>query len=449
MSSTSSADSAARRRENAIWQGAATSVVAKAVSALCLLAQVPVAVGYLGTELFGLWMTLTSVLSLAAFADLGVGAGVQNEAGTLLGREQRAGIKATCANGLALLAMVALALVIALLAIWQWLPWENWLNLTDPSVKADARQGLLVLVILFGATFPLTSLSRLAFGLQLGWLANLWLAAINVLTLAAVLAARRASLNFTAFVVVAALPVLLGHLGLAFQLFRRQGWRWSDLPYPTAGHMSRLLRAGLPFTLPQLGALSLTFVPPLVLSSVLGPAAVTPWNIAHRLLGLFGVAQQILLTQLWPAYTEAHARGDWVWLKRNYRRSILGGLCLIALPQALFCFWGEAAVDIWTRGAVVLPAGFAFWAGLHAAVISVSQAPAFLLNSLGRMHGQAVYGFGATVVALAIAPRLAREFGLSGISMGVVVLWSTVYLPLIYLDAAAGTKRLQGANSGE
>jgi O-antigen/teichoic acid export membrane protein len=440
MPSTSSADTVARR-EKAIWQGAAASVVAKAVSALCLLAQVPIAVSYLGTELFGLWMTLTSVLSLAAFADLGVGAGVQNEAGTLLGRERRDEIAATCANGLALLAIVALAVVAMLLAAWQWLPWENWLGFTEASVRAEARRGLLVLLVLFGASFPLTSLSRLAFGLQLGWLANLWLAAINVLTLIAVLVAQGAGLDFTAFVVVAGLPFLIGHLGMAAQLFRRQGWRWRKLPYPTSGHMGRLLRAGLPFTLPQLGALALTFVPPLILSGMLGPAAVTPWNLAHRLLGLFSVGQQILLTQLWPAYTEAHARGDWRWLQLNYRRSLLGGLVLVALPQVLFVFWGEKAVELWTQGTVVLPVSFALWAGGHAAVIALAQAPAFLLNSLGRVRGQAVYGFGATLAVLALAPWLVREWGLPGISMGVVIVWGVVYLPLIYLDAAVATKR--------
>jgi O-antigen/teichoic acid export membrane protein len=205
--------------------------------------------------------------------------------------------------------------------------------------------------------------------------------------------------------------------------------------------MTRLLRAGLPFTLPQLGALSLTFVPPLILSAVLGPAAVTPWNLAHRLLGLFGVAQQILLTQLWPAYTEAHARGDWTWLQRNYRRTIVGSMCLIALPQGLFYFWGEAAMSIWTGGVAIMPTSFALWAGLHAAATSLTQAPAFLLNSLGRMRGQALYGFGVTAIALAVSPWLVARWGVAGISMGVVVLWSAIYLPLIYLDAAVATKR--------
>jgi O-antigen/teichoic acid export membrane protein len=439
--------SAARRREHAIWQGAATSVVAKAVSALCLLAQVPIAVGYLGTELFGLWMTLTSVLSLAAFADAGVGAGVQNETGDLLGRERREEIRATCANGLALLSLVALVLTGVLLAAWRWLPWDAWLGLAEGGVRAEARRGLLVLIVIFGATFPLTSLSRLAFGLQLGWLANLWLAAINVLTLLAVLAARGAALGFTAFVMIAALPVLIGHAGLAVQLFRRLGWRWSELPYPTRGHMGRLLLSGLPFMLPQLAALSLNFAPPLILSGVLGPAAVTPWNLAHRLLGLFSVAQQILLTQLWPAYTEANARGESAWLQRSYRRSIQAGLLLVALPQVLFVFWGAPAVAWWTGDAVQLGAGFALCVGLQAAAMSLTQAPAFLLNSLGRVRGQAVYGVGATFGVLVASPWLVREWGLSGMALGVVALWVGIYLPFIYLDAARATQRLRATHN--
>ncbi len=440
MSSLSSVDPIVRRRETAIWQGAAASVVAKAVNALCLLAQVPVALGYLGAELFGLWMTLTSVLSLMAFADLGVGSGVQNEAGRLLGEERRGDLMATCVNGVAVLGLISLGLAVLLLAAWQWLPWEPWLGVGDDALRQEARTGLLILIAVFCANFPLTAVSRFAFGVQLGWLANLWLAAIASLTLMAVFVARGLTLDFGGFVLVAAAPMLLGHLGLTVHVAKKMGWSLRRAAYPKFGHMMGLARHGLPFTLPQLGALAMMFAPPLVISAQLGPAAVTPWHLALRLLGLFSVAQQVLLTQLWPAYTEARARGDWAWMRKHYRRSVLGGVALIALPQALFFLWGGVAVDAWSSGAVTLPAGFAVWAGLHAAALSLGQAPSFLLNSLSRMRGQATYGFAATALALGLTPTMVKTGGLAGVAGAIAVVWAVIYLPLIYLEASLASR---------
>ena len=71
-------------------------------------------------------------------------------------------------------------------AAWWWLPWEGWLGLAVPEIAGDARRGLLVLIILFCANLSLTVLARLAYGLQLSWLANAWAAAAQVLTLLAV-----------------------------------------------------------------------------------------------------------------------------------------------------------------------------------------------------------------------------------------------------------------------
>lgn len=440
MSSPSSVDPIVRRRETAIWQGAAASVVAKAVNALCLLAQVPIALGHLGAELFGLWMTLTSILSLMAFADFGVGSGVQNEAGRLLGEERRGDLMATCVNGVAVLGLISLGLAALLLAGWRCLPWENWLGIANAAMREEARTGLLILIVIFCANFPLTAVSRFAFGVQLGWLANLWLAAIAALTLIAVYAASGLALGFASFVLVAAAPVVLGHVGLTFHVARKLDWSLRDVPYPNFGHMLALARHGLPFTLPQLGALAMTFMPPLVISAQLGPAAVTPWHLVHRLLGLFSVAQQALLTQLWPAYTEARARGDWPWMQKQYWRSVLGGVALIALPQALFFLWGPIAISAWTTDTVMMPAWFALCAGLQAAALSLGQAPSFLLNSLSRMRGQATYGFAATALALALTPTLAHTGGLAGVAGVIAVVWAVFYLPLIYLEARLASR---------
>jgi O-antigen/teichoic acid export membrane protein len=432
------------RREKAIWQGATASLVAKVVAALCGLAQVPVAVNYLGPELFGLWMTLTSALTLMAFADFGIGAGVQNETAAALGRGVLREAQAILANGVALLGVVAAVLLVVLGGLVFIIPWQAVLSLRDELQAAEARRGLAVLAVLFCLNLPLTAVARLAFGAQLGWLANAWYAAINLLTLLAVLASTGLKLGFVAFVALTAAPQLLGHALLAVHLLKKLGWSAGMFAKPDRASMRRLWRAGLPFTLPQLGALALTSCPPVVISAVLGPAAVTPYNLCQRLIGLFSVLQQVLLTQLWPAYTEARARGDHAWLRRTYRRSIALTAGCIALPQLTFGLWGPWAVAVWSHEAVRVATPFALLCGLHGAALAFGQPPAFLLNAFGRMRGQATYGIFAVAFGLAAMPWALRIWGLPG-AVGILsVAWLLVFLPWIYRDASKALQEGEG-----
>src|SRR3954464_8085519 len=66
-------------RSRAVGMFFATSLAARALGISCQLLQVPIAMKALGSEAFGLWMTLTSIGTVITFADFGVGQGAQNK----------------------------------------------------------------------------------------------------------------------------------------------------------------------------------------------------------------------------------------------------------------------------------------------------------------------------------------------------------------------------------
>ena len=70
-----------------------TSGISRAVRIGVTLITIPLTLHYLGNERFGLWMTISSVLAMAGFADFGVGNGVLNTVSTAFGKDDWNGIR--------------------------------------------------------------------------------------------------------------------------------------------------------------------------------------------------------------------------------------------------------------------------------------------------------------------------------------------------------------------
>lgn len=407
---------------------------AKVLTAGCVLLQVPLAFKYLGPVQFGIWATLTNLLGLLNFTDLGIGYGIQNEVAHAFGRDDSARIAAVLRRGIVVLTAVALVVGVVLAVIIGWTPWTRGFA-RDPAESQDLVHGATILLVQLCINLPLTAFQRAATGLQRNWLVSAWTAGGNAVALGFIVLASRLHFGFAAFVLVAAAPTLAANLGLAYSqrslLLRVSG----EEPAPTA-----LFRAGLPFVVPQLGALALVLAPPIIIASVAGPAAVANYTVVQRILLLFSQVQGLIGSTLWPAFTEARARGDHAWIVASYKRLWLFTLIAVALPQALFGLWGPWAVHRFVPGAEV-PLAFAAAMGVQAALSACTQPQAMLLNSLGRVLGQATYGF-AAVALIVLSLRWGLErWGLAGAPIVFIVWFGLISVPLVTVEATLALKR--------
>src|SRR5882757_7059705 len=158
----------AERNRRAVLTGSAATL-ARAVQVGTSLITVPLTLKYLGNERFGLWMTISSVLAMAAFADFGVGNGVLNAVAKAFGRDDMEGVREAISSGFAVLNSIAILLLLSFFAIYRFIPWADFFRVVSPQAKSEAGPALAVFAVCFALNISMDVVQRVQLGLQQGY----------------------------------------------------------------------------------------------------------------------------------------------------------------------------------------------------------------------------------------------------------------------------------------
>jgi O-antigen/teichoic acid export membrane protein len=178
-------------------------------------------------------------------------------------------------------------------------------------------------------------------------------------------------------------------------------------------------------------AASLAFVSDnLVADQVLGPEAAARYSVAQRLFFLVPMLITLAVTPLWPAYSEALARGDRAWVRSVFVRSVAGcmlaaaasGLLLVLLRVPVFSLWvGPDLVP-----SLSLSLTLVAWSVLYA----WGAAVVVLLNAANIIVPQVIAALSMGVASLVLKTWLASLFGMDGIVWGMILAYgSLTFIP--------------------
>jgi O-antigen/teichoic acid export membrane protein len=417
-----SSDDAEQRRHRSIFAFFASSLASRGIGIGCQLLQVPIALRFLGNEAFGLWITLFSFGFVLAFTDFGIGLGVQNRIAEALGREDREEARAVFVTGLVFLLGVMLVLMAGLAPLTLLIDFASALHLTDPHVAASASAAILIVGLVWCLNVPLGLGQRLAYGAQLGWTHNAASTVSQVVLLVAVALGAYFNVSLTVFFVLTFASGTVVQLIFLVYLLRRLGWGRIEWQRFQPKILRELAAVGIYFFLQQIGTLVLFTAPPLILSSALGAAAVTPFNLTQRVFNLFMVVANALLLPIWPAYSEAKAREDWPWIRRTLWRSVGMVIALAVIPMIAAGPFVPRIISWWTGGAAALPTPTLVWLLVAWNALIVLQQPfGYLLAGISRIQRTTYYSILSTVVALAAIHLFLPAHGVNAIPLGLIV----------------------------
>lgn len=448
----------AKRRERSILTFFASSIASRGIGIGCQFALVPFALGHLGKEAFGLWITLNSLSFIMACSDFGIGLGVQNQVAEALGQGDQKRARSIFVTAMAALTGVTALLLAVLVPSCLLSDVATLLNISDPALAVAARPAILVVMMIWCFNAPLGLGQRLAYGAQLGWMHNACATVTQIWTLVAVLAGSWLKVGITAFFILTFAGSALINLLFLGVLLRRLGWldlRRTEFHRPYLRELSTL---GLFFFLQQIATIVLFTAPPLILSATLGPASVVAFNLVQRVLNLFSVVTNAALLPIWPAYAEAKALNDWPWIRRTLHRSLLVVVGVAVIPMVAVGPFVQRIIHWWTAWSGkenVTPEMSLIWLLIAWTVVNTLQQPfGYLLAGISKVRRATLYSILTAVAALVAVFLLIPHHGANALPMGLLIgfvpfIFFGNVLETIVILREAGQRPADSAPGGE
>jgi O-antigen/teichoic acid export membrane protein len=438
----------AKERHRNIALSAAAAAAAKIISAGTALVSLPLTLHYLGPERYGLWVMISSLVAILSFADLGIGNGIVNSVSAALGRDDRPGVLGFVSSAFFVLSLVATVMFLIFCAAYSWVPWHAVFNVNSAQARAEVGPAVAVFVLCFLLAMPIGIVGRVQVALQRGFLASLWQCLASLLGFAGVLLAIQLEAGLPGLVLAFMGAPLLAALLNSWVFFVYQCPEWR----PTRASVSKaaslhLLRFGALFLVLQLVAAIAFASDSFVIAQALGAAAVAEYAVPERMFSIITMVLAMVLAPLWPAYGEAIARGDDLWVRRTLKRSVAIAVGLAAVFSVFMVLVGEWVMSWWVGEAVQPPflllMGLAVWKTLEAC----GSALAVFLNGAHVVRSQVVMAVLTALGALTLKVMLVKQMGVEGTVWATVVAYSVFTLAPVFFLLPGILKRLRRGES--
>ena len=434
------AENREKERHRRVVLTALASVGAKGINVLTLLVSVPLAIRYLGTERFGLWMTISSVIAILSFADLGIGNGLLNAVSEAHGKEDRARAQKYVSSAFFMLSGVAAVFALLFGFAYSRLPWDSIFNVKSALAISEAGPSMAVFVGCFLLNIPLGIVQRIQIGYQEGYINSLWQGAGNALGLAGVLLAIYLELGLPWIVLAfAGSPLLAALANSLFQFKYKRPWLLPAWSHVDGAAVRRILKMGALFFVLQ-AAVAVAFSSDnIVIAQLLGPAAVSEYAIAMRVFSFAPMFLGYFLMPLWPAYGESIARGDVKWTKKTLVRSLKLSFSVTVLYSLLLVIFGRQIIKLWAGSEVMPSMLLLLGLGVWTVFGTLGNAVAMFLNGCNKIGFQAVTGSLMAIAALLAKIVFGKAMGLPGIIWGTLIAYAVfvilpfgIYLPRLF-----------------
>ncbi|CAM3598019.1 lipopolysaccharide biosynthesis protein [Smaragdicoccus niigatensis] len=379
----------------------------------------------LGPVRFGVFAAVLSAMTILLVSDFGTGRAMANRLASEHGRDDIAAMRTTIAA--ATLTTTAMGIGIGAIAFASTL-WVNWAVVLGAPQLSRAEVNAVVYVVALCLAFglPLSRGTGVLSGMQREATAQRWLLWVALGVFSGIVACFLTHAPLWCFVAASlGVPVAVNAVQFFWVMNRTFPELKPKLSEATWECARDLFKSGPAYAALQLSSLAIS-ADIVIVGHQVGAHGAAILSISTSLFAPVLTSLVIASNQLWPAMSEAVARGDHDWVVSRLRKVVLGTLVvtvascgavvLIARPVSRL-FFGADFVPPWSVLLFAAP-----WVVYSVVIFQVGG----MLAAMGRASKQAAISMVALLVNVAVVWLTTDIMGAPGAYLGSVITYAVI-----------------------
>lgn len=409
-------------RSVAVKKNIVGSLFVKGFSIIISLLIVPLTLGYVSSDLYGIWLTLSSIIMWLNFFDIGFTLGLKNKLteAIALGDMQRG--KVLVSTTYFMMIAIFIPLCILLEMIIPHINWASFLNVTG-NYNPDIIKTLHILAACLCAQMIVNVLTAVLAAYQKVALSSAFPVIGNFISLFIILLLTKycpPSLSLLALAIstIPIFVIIIASFILFSSSFKAVAPSWN---FVKKKQIKDLFNLGSKFFLIQAQIVVLYQCTNILISNLSGPSDVTSYNIAYKYITISMMILTIIMAPLWPAFTEAYTKNDYSWMKNVYNKmcKLWGGLTVIVI---LMIIVSPIVYQLWIGEKAHVPLIMTVLIGIYTIVHSWDIIQVNMINGVGAIKLQTYITLIGLIVHIPLSLFLGRYVSCYGVIISMIVI---------------------------
>lgn len=414
------------------------SFVFKGLSVFAVFLLVPMSINYLNPLEYGIWVTISSLITWLTLFDLGLGNGLRNKLAESIAKEDKELGRIYVSTAYFALTLIVSIFLILYFSLGIFIDWSSVFN-TPLELKTEVNKLANFVMIFFSIQFVLkliitilTADQKPSYNDFLGFMTN-----ISSVIIVWILTHNTSPSLFVLGLSLSIIPVIILLIITVYNFSNRYSFLIPSPKFIHIKYLRGLTDLGIRFFIIQISTFFIFGSASIVLTQLIGPESVTSYNIVFRYFSIINMIFYIILSPAWTGFTDAFYRNDFVWIKNTVKKLNKIGIILITFTIFMVLISGSI-YDIWIgkNRDFDIPFLLTMSMGLYVIAMTLVSPYMYFLNGSGKIFLQFILSIIIIISYIPLTIILFKVFNLGVASVVIASIMSLVpfliFMPIQY-----------------